>query len=433
MSTLYKQRASYQSTQNSTYTRTDLPGQVLVLSKYSIDSLFCTGADTQTKTENSQWKVKIVKRQNASSAYKRTWQTCSVGLCTCTTKTVVDPFQTRYGKNAIRWLGGEITNYSNWVDDAVVLDKVTKTFRRRLTSQSGFEKGLQPLIENVKDMRQNIRGATKTTTDFMETLIKIKNGITKQQRGKFKKFVMAKNLTNHYTKMIGNAWLSWNFGISPMIKDIHDASLSIADYLARTDHTTSIHSSSHSVRLIGANTIINTGALGAALYSTHEGVSRVSYRLKGGFVFKISAGNDYTAADHFGFTPGMVIPTAWELLPFSWVADYFSTIGQFLEDTFICTPGVAVYLDLTRKAHVHGVISQTHKASVGTLITSRRDNVNTYDYHEFERTPQNSLPASSLRLLSRDEQGLFGLTKLLNLVAVASGGLHPGVTHFHRK
>jgi hypothetical protein len=63
-------------------------------------------------------------------------------------------------------------------------------------------------------------------------------------------------------------------------------------------------------------------------------------RYKGAVVAQVK-GPSWQNDDLFGFNPQNFIPAAWELLPWSFLADYFSNIGDILTASIVSTKHLA--------------------------------------------------------------------------------------------
>lgn len=68
--------------------------------------------------------------------------------------------------------------------------------------------------------------------------------------------------------------------------------------------------------------------------------AKASCYIKGGVSAKASGPTLENAAQLFGFTPEEFVPTIWNLLPWSFLVDYFTNIGDVLEATFFDRSGV---------------------------------------------------------------------------------------------
>jgi hypothetical protein len=126
--------------------------------------------------------------------------------------------------------------------------------------------------------------------------------------------------------------------------------------------------------------------------------------------------------EHFNVKFPALVPAAWELVPFSWIVDYFATVGPFLDDVFTGSPVNAVYLNRTRKYTATGANFLSYQEVNGALILRHQPGNVIWKYNFFDRTPLQAIPRAALRLRSVDEVGRYGLNKLLNLTSILGLG-----------
>lgn len=142
-----------------------------------------------------------------------------------------------------------------------------------------------------------------------------------------------------------------------------------------------------------------------------------------GIDFKLIFSNDYSLRQHLGLSEiGAKLPSiAWELMPFSWVLDYFGTMGAYLEDVFESPPGESIYLTRTTKSvwDSTSTVSMYRVANV-QWINSSIDHMRPghIRYVSVVRDVLQTLPARPLRLKTLDEAGLSSVSKLLNLASL---------------
>jgi hypothetical protein len=282
--------------------------------------------------------------------------------------------------------------------DSTLLDIATANFNRNRGKMTGGMEGLPPLLE-LKDLRMTSKGLTKLTTTMMQTLISIK-----------------KTKGRSAYKYASDAWLTYGFGIQPMLSDIRKLSASIDSYLTNKDSVSRVTGFAKRSWSTGSKSVINTH--GAYNLRCHQNAHhQLSYRIVSGMKFNISASNDYTAASHLGLTPDGLPSAAWELTPMSWVADYVTTAGDFIDDTFTSKNGESIYCTVSRRYEVNTANSMfmdptsPYKGGGGS-------DTSTFRYIDFQRTVLAKPPSRILRLRTLDEMGLHGLTKLTNLVTV---------------
>ena len=358
------------------------------------------GIERLVQNSDPNWRVKIVKKQNASLNYSRNGYEYDIPAFRAVTigKTGVHPLTST---NLCRWIGTMPASFPSV--DIATADIALKRLKSKLSSHQGNFNAMLPLAE-LRELRVTISGSAELTSDFMRTLIDIKR---------------TKGLSA--AKYISKAWLTYGFGIAPMIADTKKLSESISDFLLRNDHTVALSGSFSKDWTSGSRQQgVISGAIGTSV-SCHATINhKLSYQYKGGFNLALSSATNYNAFDHFGIRPESLIPTFWELMPFSWVADYFATVGDFLEDEFTGTPVKLLYLNETRKYEATGTNRISHvldTPATVNILDQKPSEVN-WRYFEFQRTVLSALPHRVLRLKTVDEVAKNSLNKLSNLMAV---------------
>jgi hypothetical protein len=130
-------------------------------------------------------------------------------------------------------------------------------------------------------------------------------------------------------EMIADAWLEYQFAIKPTISDIEDASRAVAKIM---------FGHSPSKRVIGQGNVDRNGTSGfhpdtlnnhwtVRRYYQYYELSNVRYT---GSVSSSSM-SVYKHLSTLGATPGEVLVSIWELMPWSFVVDYFTNIQELLE------------------------------------------------------------------------------------------------------
>lgn len=364
------------------------------------------GNDYVSGVSNPSWKVQIAHNSDASTPYSRvSWD---INPCTFTarTRTLKKGLTANYIVDDSRWyrvLGESIqTNYSS---DSSLQALALSRLKNRLRSASGQASLMAPLAES-RELHGLIHTAVNFTNDFLLAYRDLRKGRTKRAR-----------------RLLYNSWLTYNFGINPLVHDIAQASDAVASFLGRQDHTArySGYASREGVFTYSPSANIQP-PIGAQLNAVANCKFKLSYHYIGAFTSKVLSSNDYTLADHLGLNLQAVPSTLWELTAFSWMADYFTNVGDYLADNFIVPSGTLKYLNLVTKYELVG----THTFST-SIIPNNPNNVELLDgsvgvssfrYSSFSRSVLGALPTTPLRFKSADEIGMHSISKLLNLVAV---------------
>lgn len=134
-------------------------------------------------------------------------------------------------------------------------------------------------------------------------------------------------------KMLADTWLEYSFGWSPLLKDIKAG----AEALARFG--TDIRRSRVSAIGVHENVILEisdkTGASSAGFttrYSVRDiQLNRVTYKVGLSASMNVPSGTPDRLIELCGFSLQNVVPTVWELLPWSFLVDYFINVNAVLE------------------------------------------------------------------------------------------------------
>lgn len=153
----------------------------------------------------------------------------------------------------------------------------------------------------------------------------------------------------HHERFLSQLWLEASFGWKPLLMDVKSAAAAIRQYVERPKVK---RFKASGVAQSNGNTVfasnLNATALGALWYKTRTTSSyfrRVTYRGAYRFQAETTCWQDKSL---FGFDPKDFIPAAWELLPWSFLADYFSNIGDILEAVTTSTAGVSFLVKTTQ-------------------------------------------------------------------------------------
>jgi hypothetical protein len=115
-------------------------------------------------------------------------------------------------------------------------------------------------------------------------------------------------------------------------------------------------------------------------------------------------------------------------MAYSWVWDYFTTVGAFLDDVFTSDPSKCIYCVKSElyTAEVVGTVRATANRAYPATTKYWEDYVDdavfTGKYFNFQRTPLAKLPNRALRFKTVDEIGFNAVNKVLNLASVLIQG-----------
>ncbi|DAD52787.1 TPA_asm: maturation protein [ssRNA phage SRR7976325_3] len=353
--------------------------------------MFRVGTNVQYGTTNPGYKDRILKGEDASSAYTRRHYTCEPGLVRMSTN---GPFYD--GFRVETYYPSPLPSVSYDATD-VTLDASAR-LKRKLREFSGHSNQLTNLVE-LRELPKTIGSVANSASKLITTVLN-----SKRRGGNLRKFA-------------SDQWLTWSFGVLPTLGAIDDAISSVKSYLERDDH---------SIREYGifqkdwtsSNTTKTTGPMGSSIRRNSVWYHTLSCKITAGYRFQLLSANNYTMAKHLGFDISSVVPTAWELLPYSWLVDYFTTAGSFIEDSFSASPGTSIYICQTVKYRVIGEEHYSPVLDPGWILDNFYTRPTKFQYVEMTRTPLVNLPRAPLRFKTKEEIASNAVTKLLNLASL---------------
>ena len=186
------------------------------------------------------------------------------------------------------------------------------------------------LLETLRMLLNPLQGVRSLSKDFLDTL-------RKRKRANPKKWL----------NDAGSAWLEQSFGWNPLINDCKDA---VKAYRRLMKPVKTYKISAGAQKWYDA-TKLNGSIYWPGVVAQYDGgnyyhtvssmvIEQRIIRYKGAVVAQVK-GPSWQNDDLFGFNPQNFIPAAWELLPWSFLADYFSNIGDILTASIVSTKHLA--------------------------------------------------------------------------------------------
>lgn len=215
-----------------------------------------------------------------------------------------------------------------------------------------------------------------------------------------------KDIKRSVSGAMADSWLENSFGWQPFISDIKSGAVALAKLNVDPEFLPFRVRGSAS----GKPVIINNGVWGISGFISYDetlvkttesskqyyGEVRNKVGGEGTGLIK-AAGTINRYADAFGLTARDFIPTVWELIPYSFLVDYFSNVGDVLSQSFV-DMGSLVRLSSTT---VHKGVTKAHetgfRGSNPTITASGSMPVVTIIDKTVNRTPGFDLVPASLR------------------------------------
>lgn len=220
--------------------------------------------------------------------------------------------------------------------EQLALQKFTKKARQRLhTWQGGVFAG--EFRETVRMLKSPTKRLRSYSANLVESMLNIKRRYRHWKRlaeaGKTTPEVARKML--ELKRVVADTWLEWSFGVKPTIQDCNDA-VDAFRQMAEGD-------SGESIRITGSATDADSRRLWSNQSVTfgYSGLSAVargnidqddfaSATVRAVWVSQKPSG-DMPLPIKFGVDLSSIVPTAYELVPYSWLVDYFTSVGSAID------------------------------------------------------------------------------------------------------
>jgi len=346
---------------------------------------------------NPNWRVTIAKGGDATSAYS-------------TERFQVRPLSYRViaegANNLSKGYGTLCGSHIRLENSTTALDdRALASLKNKLNGKIGNAQ-LGPPIAESREIHRLVRQINDFGMDALRAML-----AAKQSKGK------------SVTKLAGNIWLGFAFGVNPLLKDIQTAADSILHYVTRRDSRIVVSGTANQEYHSGS---VDTGSSEYIAQDCAYGFYRSAHHKQGiryeaAVDLQVRGGSNYSVPDHLGLKVEQLPSILWELTPFSWAVDYFTTVGSWLEDMFYTLPATVKFVSKSYKYQSETVSSLKAFPTAGTrvLITAGSSYVRYNIFVRSQLAPV--LPTRSLRIKSVDEIASHGVTKLINLASVLAG------------
>lgn len=207
--------------------------------------------------------------------------------------------------------------------DSLAIIKVLENVRQQRTQFEGLT-ALGELRETIHGLKHPFQGARTLIDSYFKTLNKAK---PKKASGTIGGRVRA---VNKFLTTASDTWLEVSFGLKPLISDAKG----FAEALARKDHDSRrsvVYGQGEDSAALEVSDYAPTGNY-MAVYSTGLTTTKQTVRYKAYLDYTRSA--DFGSAQRIlelnGITAEQFLPTLWELVPWSFLVDYFTNIGDVI-------------------------------------------------------------------------------------------------------
>lgn len=150
-----------------------------------------------------------------------------------------------------------------------------------------------------------------------------------------------------WAEIVASTYLEYAFGLAPLISDAKKAAEAYARFKLETDENLTRRSKivARGTSTKGSNTVQYGQAANTWLWGGNT--TKTVTETKVQYVIGLSAsrtapfGSNDRLIELLGFRPMDFIPAVWEVVPWSWLADYFANVNDILQATATDTAGIS--------------------------------------------------------------------------------------------
>lgn len=265
-----------------------------------------------------------------------------------------------------------------------------KLQQKILSKQRQFQTGvaLGELKETVQLLTNPLRGIFELTVDYLNS---VKKTARRKRRSK-----------RDMKEMVSEHWLEYSFGIIPLISDVQGAARAVANVIGYRLPREVVNAKGESLpSLVQRRIVDNHGPWQLIVLAEDRQHAEVRYKAS----VNVTNNTPRDALDTFGLSFGNFAPTIWELIPFSFLVDYFTNCGTVIDSLAVNQAGVGWILRSQKVSSSSYVTSATTVTNSpwppaswnGGFTAQSPGNNASLEIADFDRSSYGGLPTPTLR------------------------------------
>lgn len=284
-----------------------------------------TFSATETKTGNKlhNWKRKIAQGHSATTTFSGSRQTFA------TIPARYDLYGCKVNPPQDIYLGRCATNWSHDILSIPTLPGTTDVNAAANIAATKFNKKLQDTLTAFQggvflaELRETLHMIRNPAKALREKISKYSEHLRKN-RGK-----MLRRPESNRLRFLSDSWLEYAFGWSPLLNDLNQAS----NILNKRQNQLV----KELIPILGIGKVERTSfwngnwTQGYANLSCFNRQIVQTMRVYAGAVSSRASGTPLLTMNALGLSPRSFVPTLWEAMPYSFLIDYFTNVGDVIE------------------------------------------------------------------------------------------------------
>lgn len=295
------------------------PPETLTQTLISIDE------GSRTGVSNPNWKVQVRNGVSATTTFYAS-----------ETKTYIDSTgQTKVIKGFRDPGSGELLLKHYNIEEGIIAPIMPYVYPTNVVLAEANDAALAEFINKLNNAQRSLQGLV-TLGELGETIRMIRNPAKALWEGIFQyhadvKKRLRRRRRRSKKEVVQDTWLEYAFGWAPLVGDVKSGAEALAKLLTYRPEYQIVQASA--TRRSPVSEFEGNGSYGG-LYSRvlrQIVIEETTVRYKGSIAVNNQDAISRPNLRLFGITWQDVLPAAWELIPFSFLSDYFLNIGNILD------------------------------------------------------------------------------------------------------
>jgi hypothetical protein len=221
-----------------------------------------------------------------------------------------------------------------------------------ISDEDANNRALQQLVKRALKVQQQFAGMTflgelhKTVTMIHHPLKSLFQGVNGYLRSLKKKTRGTRPRSVERSRVVENSWLESSYGWRPFFSDIKGAAQALASVTTYRLPRQVVSGKGYDERKFDQTTVV-VDRFPLRVFMTFDAISSIEVKYTG--AVRVSAAESLPGLlESVGFMPRDFLPTLWELVPYSFLVDYFSNIGAIIQAACFPTSNFAWIRKSTR-------------------------------------------------------------------------------------
>lgn len=300
------------------------------------------------------------------------------------------------------------------------INEVHNRVIRKLVKTTGEIRGSTELLQDLGEYHQVIGSMMHPLTSLRKHVVSYFSNLRKVRN----RYRTAASLQ----KALSDTYLEWTYGWNPLVSDIASAYVDITSFrdFDSVPFNVHAHKDFSGSTSFGSISVGSAGIYTAGLQT--KITSSYTERFKG--AIKTGAVNrKLPVLQSLQLTPKFWAPSAWDLLPYSFIADYFVNVGDVIQSACYCFADIAWGCRTTRTVTTYDYVVKATQIPrpPGEVWTRWRDGSDSHGYAQITSFTRAAMSPSDILATFRFSLPLSGKPwlNMYSLMLSNAKGLSP--------